>query len=406
MEYAIVFACLAVLVRVGLALNVAGLSRSKNAAGGLLRSVADWCVCSLAVWAVGLAIFLQNDNGWFGVRFSALFGSSPAGNGWLFPLIVLATISSGIVAGVVAERSKFFTLLAGSVLLGAVVVPLSFHWASHGWLYRGFGRGGRFFDVAGASYVHVAGGLCAAVFAILVGPRVGKYNRDGSSNAIPGHSIPLATNGALLMFAGWIPYVLMASRASGSDLGATAANVALAGAAGGLTSLFHGQFRYGKPELYLTLSGLLGGLVSITAVGGEVSTLAAVILGAGAGVLVPVAMLMLDVIWKIDDPSGGIAIHAVGGAWGLLAGAGAYPMVEPGWMNRLKLLGTQGLGLCAIALLTLASSWLVFGLLKKTVGLRAREADEYDGLDLAEHDINAYPDFQQTMIKSHHLREA
>jgi Amt family ammonium transporter len=243
----------------------------------------------------------------------------------------------------------------------------------------------------------------------MVGPRGGKYNRDGSANAIPGHNIPLVGIGAMAMLVGWVPYVIGAALMhspyvqSGDRFGTVAMNVLLAGAAGGIVSLAYGQVRYGKPEVILTLGGMLGGLVAISAGAAIVGSIAAVVIGAVAGLLVSAATLVLDVRWHVDDPSGGIAIHGVGGLWGTLA-VGVF---APGtWTDRLELLAVQALGAAMVALLSAIVAIVAFAIMKMVVDLRSKEADEFDGLDLAEHDINAYPDFQQTMIKSYHLREA
>ena len=164
-----------------------------------------------------------------------------------------------------------------------------------------------------------------------------------------------------------------------------------------------GQLRYGKPDVLLTLMGLLGALVSITAGAGAVAPHWAVLIGAVGGLLVPLASVYIDLIIRIDDPAGGVAVHAVGGAWGVLA----VGMLAPGSLvERLRHLGVQALGLLVITGLAATCSFGLFEALRRTVGLRSKEADEFDGLDLAEHDIGAYPDFQQNSIRSYHLREA
>jgi Amt family ammonium transporter len=253
--------------------------------------------------------------------------------------------------------------------------------------------------------IHVAGGLCAAAGAVVVGPRTGKYNRDRSSNFIPGHSAPMASVGVMLMLAGWVPYVLAASMAMNHSIaGRAAMNVILAAAAGTLVAVIVTHAKYGKPEIMLAYAGLIGALVAISAVGGAVSTIAAVVIGAVAGVIVPIATVQLDLVWKMDDPVGGVAIHVLGGAWGTIA-AGIF-VHAPSYGEKFRDIGVQILGLFVIAALSLGLSLCAFALLKKTVGLRLSEDAEWDGIDLAEHDLNAYPDFQQTMIKSYHLREA
>jgi Amt family ammonium transporter len=379
----------ALLLRLGMAIHAAGMVRSKNASSTIIRAIADICLTILAFWAVGNAI-LSADSKILQPRL--LFSARSA-----FFSICATLIASGIVTGVASERSKFFPLCATSVLIGALLVPIIGRWQG-GWL-RHLG----YIDGGGASILHLTGGLCAAVAAILVGPRNGKYNRDGSSNGIPGHSVPLASFGALLMFVGWAPTVLgMSSIATEEDVLIRTGNVLLAAAAGGAASLLLCYFRYEKPDVHLMIVGFLGALVAISALPNS-ANIWAVFIGAVAGIIVPLAAIHIDLTWKVDDPTSGIAIHAVSAIWGIVA-AGA--LAGGTFVGRIKQLGIQLLGLAAIAALTIILSGALFYLLKSTVGLRAKEADEFDGLDLAEHDIGAYPDFQQTTIKSYHLREA
>jgi Amt family ammonium transporter len=387
------------LVRVGQGLYATGLCRSKNAAGTALRVVADLCVATLAYWAVGAAILSHRGNGWFGVNLSMLLGARGVPDDTFFrAAMVLA--GTGAVVGALAERSRFVAGCAASALLAGLVIPVAGHWAWGGWLAR-IG----FVDVAGASAVHLAAGACAAAGAALRGPRGGQYNRDRSANMIPGHNIPLAAAGVLVTLAGWVPYVSGGAMLHGRPSAALDApfNVLLAAAAAGAAAMLLAHLRYGKPDVVLSLIGVLGGLVSISSAAGTVGTGAAVVIGAVAGVIVPLSAVSLDLLFHLDDPTGAVSIHAIGGFWGTLAAGLLAPLPL---VDRLKLTGVQLLGAIAIAVLAAGLSLALFAALKATVGLRVREADEFDGLDLAEHDIGAYPDFQQTMIKSYHLREA
>jgi Amt family ammonium transporter len=205
------------------------------------------------------------------------------------------------------------------------------------------------------------------------------------------------------MFAGWVPYVPGSRARPRAPLGPGGAERAARRRAAGAAAVLLGHLRYGKPDVTLALLGFLGGLVAITAGAGRVAPPSAVLIGAVAGVIVPLASVFLDLIARIDDPAGGISVHAVGGLWGTLA-AGLF---LPGSVGaRLQQLGVQLLGALAVGVLAFALGAAALYVLRATVGLRAREADEFDGLDLAEHDVGAYPDFQQTTIKSYHLREA
>jgi Amt family ammonium transporter len=379
----------ALLVRLGMAVHAAGMVRSKNSCSSLIRTIADICFTVLAFWAVGNAILYSEARI---LDYHLLFSARSA-----FFSICVTLIASGIVVGVASERSKFLPLCATSILIGAFLVPIVGRWQGSWLSHLGYISGG------GASVLHLTGGLCAVVAAVAIGPRNGKYNRDGSSNGIPGHSVPLASMGALLMFVGWTPAVLgMSSLSSEQDILLRASNVLLAAAAGGAASLVLCYQRYGKADVHLTIVGFLGSLVAISASPATANHWA-VFIGAVAGIIVPLAAIHIDLTHKIDDPTSGIAIHAVSAMWGIIA-AGA--VAGGTFMARLKQLGVQFVGLIAIAALTMILAGALFFVLRATVGLRAKEADEFDGLDLAEHDIGAYPDFQQTTIKSYHLREA
>lgn len=391
------------LVRIGLALYTCGLVRAKNAGGSLLRHVADLCLSSLAFWAVGIAVFNpRGESSWIAVNY--LFGLHGLEAATFAPFLLMrmmgVLIATGVVVGALSERSRFWPSLAPAVLLSAIVVPLLARWCGpFGWIGRM-----HFHDLAGASFIHVAAGVCAATGAVIVRARNGKYNRDGSSNVIPGHSLPLASAGVMLILVGWFPYLLGFGFGTGSFLGMIALNTLLTASAAGLASLGVSHFRYGKPDIYLTLSGIMGGLVAATAGADVMSNLSAVATGVIAGVLVPLLMLQIDLVWRIDDPTGALVIHGVGGAWGILA-TGLLGGIGPG-LGRLRFIGIELMGLAVVAGLSVALSAFLFVVLKNIAGLRSREEDEFDGLDLAEHDIGSYPDFQQTTIKSYHLREA
>jgi Amt family ammonium transporter len=342
----------------------------------------------------------------FGVDKGLLLGISTGARGISGAVLlgaIVASIATGAVVEAAGERSRFFPLVAASVLLAGIVVPIAGNWATTGWLAR-LG----FVDPAGASWVHLVGGVCAAAAAWAVGPRQGKYNRDGSVNMMPGHSIPLARIGAFLMLAGWMPYVgamIVLSSGPGHAAIADAAcwNILLAAAAAGLTGLLYSQVRYGKPDVGHTLMGLLSGLVAITAAAGSVAPYWAVLIGAIAGCVVPLASIWIDRYARIDDPVGAVAIHGIGGLMGTLA-AGIF---TAGTLSEhAKHLGVQLIGAAAVAGLSAVGSLALFLTLRLALDLRVSELDEFDGLDLAQHDIAAYPDFQQNTIRSYHMREA
>jgi len=400
MEVLIALGAGCLLIRLGVAFYGIGMIRAKNAAGAVLRTICDLCVAVLAFWLIGAAILTQTHNTYFAFN-REMIAFAGGGTAGLFFLTSVVLVGTAIAGGALAERSKFFPLCAASFLLSAIVIPIGANWAWTGWLAR---RG--FVDVGGATWLHLSGAICGLVGAIFVGARSGKYHHDGSASMIPGHNVPLAGFGVLTMLVGWGPYLagcLVVALDRPVFLGAAATGVILAAAGGGLAAILLGHYRYGKPDVIITLLGLLGAMVAISAGAGHLSAAWCVFVGAVAGLLVPLSAIWIDLFGRIDDPGGVIAVHGVGGIWGTLATG----LLMPGsFADRARQTGIQILGIVCIGLLALALSMLLFVILRATVRLRAGEADEYDGLDLAEHDIGAYPDFQQTMIKSYHLREA
>jgi len=328
---------------------------------------------------------------------SAIHGSwqeiaHPMGSTALF-LAATFLIGPAVVSGATLERGRAIVGIAAAILLTGIVTPLAWKLLQSKWLVN---HG--FVDEAGAIFIHVSAGLSAAVAAIAVGPRLGKYNRDGSTNVILGHNLPLAAGGILLLFTMWVPYV-----AGFATYGADAAlNTVLAAAAGVVAAALYCTVRYGRSDVFLVFAGLLGGLVAVTAGADLLTPSRAVAVGAVAGVIVPYAVVKLDMFWKIDDPAGGIAIHLIGGIWSAVAIAAMAPGT---WDQRIHRIAAETIGLGMVAGLTLVASCLVFFVLRVAFGVRISEADEFEGMDLAEHDLNAYPDFQQTMIKRYPLRE-
>jgi len=375
------FGVAALLLRIGFALHSAGISRSKNTISCLFRATVEIAVGILAFWLIGSAIH----GSWREI-------AHPRGSTALF-LAATFLIGPAVVSGATLERGRAIVGIASAILLSGILTPLAWKLLQWNWLVS---RG--FIDEAGAIFIHVSAGLTAAIAAIAIGPRIGKYNRDGSTNVILGHNLPLASGGILLIFAMWIPYV-----AAFASYGADAAfNAVLAAAAAIVAAAIYCIARYGRSDVFLVFAGLLGGLVAITAGADLLTPSLAVVVGAVAGLIVPYAVVKLDMFWKIDDPAGGIAIHCIGGIWSALAVA----VLAPGtWDQRIGRIGVEAIGLGMVVVLTLAASCLVFFILRATVGVRLSEADEFEGMDLAEYDLNAYPDFQQTMIKSYHLRE-
>jgi Amt family ammonium transporter len=285
------------------------------------------------------------------------------------------------------------------VVLAGIVVPVTGHWVWYGWLHN-LG----FIDFGGATVIHLSSAVFAALGVAVVGARAGKYNRDGSSNSIPGHALPMLGIGSLLIFVGWFPYLLGCTATHyqyGSD------SIMLAGAGGVVGGLVFSHLRYRKPDVFFTCSGLVAALVAISPAAVAVSGIGAVSIGFVAGVIVPIAAVAVDMRARLDDPLGLIVIHGVGSIWGTLAAAFFVVLgPESGAVDHFRLLAVQALGIVAVMVPTSIVAMIVFLGMKLLGNLRVPAADETDGLDIGEHDLNSYPDFQQTTIKSYHMREA
>jgi ammonium transporter, Amt family len=379
----VIVAAAILLLRVGMALYLAGLSRSKNAIASLFRSVAEIAVGILAFWALGGLI---------------LFGSwhEPASaiDSYQCLLASAFLIGPAVLAGATLERARTRVNILAAVLLSGILSPLAYRMLGGPWfINHGFA------DLAGATFIHFPAAVVAIVAVFALGPRTGKYNRDRSTNVIVGHHLPMLVTGVLIMLAMWLPYV-----AAFNFLGVewSAFNVLLCASASVVAAMAYCKFRFGRFAVLLVIVGLLGGLVSITAGATRLSSPAAVFTGAVAGILIPYAAVKLDLVWKIDDPASAICIHGLGGAWSAIATA---ILASGTFAERLDRLLVTAIALAAVALLSLVLAAVIFFPAKALIGIRCKEADEADGLDLAELDLNAYPDFQQTMIKSYHLRE-
>lgn len=343
----------------------------------------------------------------------SLFGPDYAGYTWytdFFFQAMFAATCCTIVSGAVAERIKLSSFLLFATLFVAISYPITGAWQwGGGWLStlgNHTNEAGElveagFYDFAGSTIVHSVGGWGALVMVLLLGPRLGKYNADGSSNAIPGHNLTLAAIGVFLLWFGWFGFN------GGSVLSADPALVSLvlvttsmAAAAGGVAAALVSWFAAGKPDLTMALNGILAGLVGITAGADQMAIWESVVIGAIAGVLVYFAVIMFDRVLKIDDPVGATSVHLVCGIWGTLA-VGIF-----GDLAGPAQLGYQVAGIAAMGAFTVVFALVVGLAIKATMGLRVSDDEQIEGLDLGEHDMAAYPDFQQTTIKSYQLREA
>ncbi len=375
------------LMQMGFALLEAGLVRAKNVGNIIAKNLADMAIGSVFYWAVGAALAYGATAGGF-IGTSGFFaGDVVLGDGvqFVFQMVFAATAAT-IVSGAVAERMKFGGYLVMSLAITAVIYPIVSHWQWYGegaWL---FDMG--YYDFAGSSLVHLTGGVAGLMGAMILGPRLGKYAKDGTPRAIPGHSIPFVGFGVFVLWFGWFGFN------GGSTLGATGQGAAighilmttcLAAGAGGLASGAVIWLVAKKPDPAMVGNGVLAGLVGVTAAPDYASGAAAVAVGALCGAVVVGSVMMFDRI-RIDDPVGAISVHGVCGIIGTLA-VPFYPGAAADGIT----LATQATGVVAIIGFVGLTSAALFSVLKATVGIRVSPEVELEGLDLHEHGVAGYP---------------
>jgi len=377
-------------MQAGFTLVESGMTQSKNAVNIAMKNILDICIGSLTYWLVGYSLMYgETSNGWF--FWGGLFQGEGAD---LFFQTMFAATAATIVSGAIAGRTKYSTYAIFSVVMTAIIYPIAggWQWQGSGWLTE---MG--FIDFAGSSIVHAVGGFAALVAAYMVGPRIGKYV-DGKIFAIPGHNQILATLGVFVLWLGWFGFNGGSQLAWGGDdaVAASAVIVAtnLAAAAGALGALITTWFYYGKPNLGMTLNGALAGLVSITAGCGNMTDGGAVLAGLVGGILVVFSIEFIEKKLKIDDAIGAASVHGVAGFWGTIViglwgvdGDKAIGLFNGGGADQLI---AQTTGAFAYAIWAVVLSFVVFGILKATIGLRVTEKEELQGLDISEHGSIAY----------------
>jgi len=391
--WTLIAAFLVFLMQAGFAAVESGFTRAKNACNILMKNMMDFSVGSLAFWAIGFGLMFGTSNGLFGTTdffFSGATGADAPWNYafWMFQVVFAATAAT-IISGAVAERTKFSAYMVYSVFVSALIYPIFGGWAWGG-LYHGGGwlEHLGFIDFAGSTVVHSIGGWLALAGAIVVGPRIGKFDKSGNVKPIPGHNIPLAGLGVFLLWFGWFGFNPGSTTTGDSSIAIIAVTTNLAAAAGAVSAMCATWLKYGKADVGMTLNGALAGLVAITAGCANVSPLSAVIIGAIAGVLVLYSVLFFDKI-KIDDPVGAVSVHGVCGAWGTLA-AGLFDSAG----FSLHTVGVQLLGIGTAFVWALGTGLILFKLIDLTIGMRVGKEEELSGLDFIEHGATAYPDFQ------------
>ena len=392
--WTLVAAALVFFMQAGFAMVETGFTRAKNAINIMMKNLMDFAVGSLGYWAIGFGLmFGVTATGWFGTSGFFLSDYKPGGDPWVLAFwmfqVVFAATAATIVSGAMAERTKFSAYLVYSFIVSALIYPIFGSWAWGG-LYHGGGWLEKlgFIDFAGSTVVHSVGGWTALAGAIILGPRLGKYDKDGSIKPILGHNMPLAALGVFILWLGWFGFNPGSTTAANKDIAMIFVNTNLAAAAGTCLAMFTSWIKFGKPEIGMSLNGALAGLVAITSPCASVSPLSAVIIGAIAGVIVVFSVLFFDRV-KVDDPVGAVSVHGVNGAWGTLS-AGIFNIGGTSW----KLIGVQALGVVVAFVWAFGVALILFKLIDIAIGLRVSPEEESEGLDFAEHGGMAYPDFE------------
>lgn len=402
-------AMLVFFMQPGFALCEAGFTRSKNTANILFKNFVDFMVGSVLFWFIGFGFMFGSDGaGFIGApNFGDLsFYKSSAGlptEGFLIFETVFCATSATIVSGAMAERTKFSMYCVYSFFISLIIYPVEGHWTwGGGWLCNADDAsfmmqtfGATFHDFAGSAIVHSVGGVLALIGAIALGPRLGKYKKDGRSNAIPGHSLTLAALGVFILWFGWFGFNPGSQLAASGEENRVAIShvfltTNLAAVAGGLGTMFVTWIKYGKPSFSLTLNGVLAGLVGITAGCDMVSPAGAVVIGLVCGVILPFSIEFIDQKLHIDDPVGASSVHGVCGILGTIM-TGLLSVSEGLFYGHgAGFLGAQVFGIVVIDLWAAATGTILFFGIKKIAGLRVDARIEEEGLDIYEHGESCY----------------
>jgi len=404
--YFLVMGALVMWMAAGFSMLEAGLVRSKNTAEILTKNIGLYSIACIAYLVIGYAImygggyfltgiesvdvestlkdFAGREDGFHG-------GSIYSGASDFFFQVVFVATAMSIVSGAVAERMKLFAFFLFAAVFTAIIYPLEGSWTWGGSDVFGLYNLGDygFSDFAGSGIVHMAGAAAALAGVLVLGARKGKYNKDGSSNAIPGANLPLATLGTFILWMGWFGFnggsvLKLGDIANAHSVAMVFLNTNTAAAGGAIAALIFARIWFGKADLTMALNGALAGLVAITAEPSTPTALEATLIGVVGGLLVVASIVMLDRFFKIDDPVGAISVHGVVGLWGLLA----VPLTNTG----ATFFG-QIVGAATIFVWVFGASLVLWLILKAVMGIRVSEEDEVSGVDLVECGMEAYPEF-------------
>ena len=414
--WVVVTAVLVMFMQAGFAFLEAGLTRMKNAGHIAGKNVLIFAICSIVYWMVGFGMAFGDGSGFIGTagffpsvdELTAVgkapfdwFSEIPGAAGYLFE-VVFAGVSLAIVWGAMAERAKLWVYFAFGVYFTLVYSIVShWIWSPHGWL---FAKGMQ--DFAGSTVVHYQGALAALAGALLLGPRIGKFGTDGRANPIPGHNIPYAVLGTIILWFGWFGFnpgsTLSVDFGGFGYFAYVALTTNLAAAAGALGGVVTAWLVLRKPDISMMLNGVLAALVAITAASGFVAPWAAIVIGLVSGFIAVVGVIAVERI-GIDDPIGAVSVHGMSGVWGTLAtGLFAVPALSKNlatgtgglvYTGSFHQIGVQALGLVAVGAFTFTASFVGLFAMKKLFGIRVEEETESAGLDVSEHGMWGYPEF-------------
>lgn len=374
----------------GFALVEAGLTQAKNTANILMKNFVDFMFGSVLYWVLGFSIMYGTGNalfGWEGFGFIGSDSNVPAECTFIFQTVFAATTAT-IVSGAMAERTKFSMYVLYSILISAFIYPFEGHWSwGGGWLSE-LG----FHDFAGSTVVHLCGGALALAGTIVLGPRIGKYDKNGDSNAIPGHNLVLCALGVFCLWVGWFgfnPCSTMAATGYNNAVSMSHVFVTtnMSAATGGIAALVYTWIVDGKPSLSMLCNGVLAGLVGITAGCDCVDIWAAALIGIIVSVAMCFSVSFIDKKLKVDDPVGAVSVHGVGGLLGTIL-TGVFCNTEAYGVESS--IGVQALGAFSVAIFAFISGMILFNVIKHTHGLRCDKRIEEEGLDIYEHGEACY----------------
>ncbi|WP_353573370.1 ammonium transporter [Candidatus Albibeggiatoa sp. nov. BB20] len=401
--YLLISGALVMLMALGFSMLEAGLVRSKNTVEILTKNITLYAIACIMYMLVGYDLMYSSPEAGIIPSITTLFGfmsmtasddySMAAVNAgeanyakaadFFFQVVFVATAMS-VVSGAIAERMKLWSFILFAVVMTGVIYPIQGYWKWGGGFLNSLG----FLDFAGSGVVHLAGATAALTGVMLLGPRLHKFSADGHINAIPGANLPLATLGTFLLWFGWFGFnggsqLITSTVMNANTVAMIFVNTNMAATGGLVAATIMSRFLFGKADLTMILNGALAGLVAITAEPSTPSPLIATMIGSIGGILVIFSILSLDKL-RLDDPVGAISVHGVVGIWGLLA----VPLTNPNSSFKAQLIG-----IAVIFSWVFATSFITWFVIKSVVGLRVSEEEEYEGLDLSECGMEAYPEF-------------